>query len=67
MELQPPKDDDPDGMKLLKSTDRLEHAAKLLNPLATLASDNIDVWIAIYDVAVRRSTSPVILASVEHY
>ncbi|KAJ6631099.1 NMDA receptor-regulated protein 1-domain-containing protein [Mycena sp. CBHHK59/15] len=48
------KEDDPDGSKLLQCTDPLERAAKLLKPLATLAAGNIDVWIAIYDVAVRR-------------
>ncbi|KAI4527448.1 N-terminal acetyltransferase A, auxiliary subunit [Schizophyllum commune Loenen D] len=49
-----PKDDDPDGLKLLRAEDGLERAAKLLSPLSTLCSNNIDVWIAIYDVAVRR-------------
>ncbi|KAJ7627570.1 NMDA receptor-regulated protein 1-domain-containing protein [Mycena polygramma] len=49
-----PKDDDPDGSKLLQCTDPLERAANLLKPLATLAETNIEVWIAIYDVAVRR-------------
>ncbi|KAJ7637139.1 NMDA receptor-regulated protein 1-domain-containing protein [Roridomyces roridus] len=53
--LEPPaKDDDPDGSKLLQCTDPLERAAKLLNPLATLAESKIEVWIATYDVAVRR-------------
>ncbi|KAF7350445.1 hypothetical protein MVEN_01349700 [Mycena venus] len=49
-----PKDDDPDGTKLLQCTDPLERAANLLKPLATLADTNIEVWIATYDVAVRR-------------
>ncbi|KAJ6449420.1 NMDA receptor-regulated protein 1-domain-containing protein [Mycena vitilis] len=49
-----PKDDDPDGSKLLQCTDPLERAANLLKPLATLAETNIEVWIATYDVAVRR-------------
>ncbi|KAJ7487779.1 NMDA receptor-regulated protein 1-domain-containing protein [Mycena latifolia] len=53
--LEPtPKDDDPDGSKLLQCTDPLERAAKLLKPLVTLADTNIEVWIATYDVAVRR-------------
>ncbi|KAJ7096723.1 NMDA receptor-regulated protein 1-domain-containing protein [Mycena belliarum] len=53
--LEPtPKDDDPDGSKLLQCTDPLERASKLLKPLATLADTNIEVWIAMYDVAVRR-------------
>jgi len=55
LEPAPPKDDDPDGMKLLGSADPLELAAKLLQPLTTLAPNNIDIWIAIYDVAIRRS------------
>ncbi|KAK7046670.1 NMDA receptor-regulated protein 1-domain-containing protein, partial [Favolaschia claudopus] len=48
------KDEDPDGTKLLQCKDPLERAANLLKPLATLADTNIDVWIATYDVAVRR-------------
>jgi hypothetical protein len=56
LEPAPPKDEDPEGLKLIASTDGLEQAAKLLDPLRTLAADNIDVWIAIYDVAIRRST-----------
>lgn len=55
LDVGPPKDDDPDGTKLLKADDGLERAAKFLNPLAALAADSIDVWIAVYDVAVRRS------------
>ena len=55
LEPQPSKDDDPTGLKLLQAPDPLERAAKLLEPLRTLASGNIDAWIAIYDVAVRRS------------
>lgn len=41
-------------MKLVSVPDPLERAAKLLNPLATFAATNIDVWIATYDVAIRR-------------
>ncbi|GBE89082.1 N-terminal acetyltransferase A complex subunit nat1 [Sparassis crispa] len=54
LEPGPMKDDDPDGTKLLQLPDPLERAAKLVAPLSTLAKDNIDAWIAIYDVAVRR-------------
>lgn len=56
-ELEPvqPKDDDPDGLKQLGAADRLEQASKLLHPLSTLAPNDIDVWIATYDVAIRRS------------
>ncbi|KII91268.1 hypothetical protein PLICRDRAFT_38004 [Plicaturopsis crispa FD-325 SS-3] len=53
-EVTPPKDDDPDGMKLLLVSDGLERAAKILSPLATLASQNIEVWIVSFDVALRR-------------
>jgi hypothetical protein len=49
------KDEDPNGLKLLASPDPLERAAKLLSPLSSLATENIDVWIAMYDVAIRRS------------
>ena len=42
-------------MKQLGAADRLEQAHKLLHPLSTLAPNNIDVWIAVYDVAIRRS------------
>lgn len=54
LESVQPKDDDPDGLKQLGAADRLEQAHKLLHPLSTLAPDNIDVWIATYDVAIRR-------------
>lgn len=57
--LEPPApvDEDPDGSKLIAATDGLERAAKLLNPIVALVKDNIDVWIATYDVAIRRSKS----------
>lgn len=54
LEPPPPKDDDPDGSKLLQAEDGLARAAKFLAPLITLETTDIDVWIAIYDVAVRR-------------
>ncbi|KIM42317.1 hypothetical protein M413DRAFT_444742 [Hebeloma cylindrosporum] len=44
----PPKDDDPEAPMCWNGP------SKLLHPLTTLAPDNIDVWIAVYDVAVRR-------------
>jgi len=50
----PQKDDDPDGMKLLTSPEPLERAWKLLLPLLRLSISNIDLWISVYDVAVRR-------------
>ncbi|KAA1473007.1 N-terminal acetyltransferase A, auxiliary subunit [Dentipellis sp. KUC8613] len=54
LDVPTPKDDDPDGTKLLTGPEPLERAWKFLLPLTTLAKDNIDVWIAVYDVAVRR-------------
>ncbi|GJE86494.1 NMDA receptor-regulated protein 1 [Phanerochaete sordida] len=54
LDATPPKDDDPDGSKILKADDGLERAAEFLSPLTTLAADNVDAWVAIYDVAVRR-------------
>ena len=59
----PPKDEDPDGLKLLGSSDVLERASKLLHPLSTLVPNNIDVWIAVYDVAIRRSKDYLPMAS----
>ena len=56
LDASPPKDDDPDGKKLVQASDRLERAAKFLNPLTTHAAHNVDAWLAIYDVAIRRST-----------
>ncbi|KAH8102267.1 NMDA receptor-regulated protein 1a [Cristinia sonorae] len=55
LEPGPPKDDDPTGSKLLEHAGALERAWKWLLPLVTLAEDNIDAQIAIYDVAIRRS------------
>lgn len=55
LEPGPAKDDDPDGVKLLQSADLLERVSKFLQPLATLAGDKLEAWLAIYDVAVRRS------------
>ena len=55
LEVPVPRDEDPDGLKLLNVSDPLEQAAKLLAPLANLASNNLDAWIALYDVAIRRS------------
>jgi hypothetical protein len=54
LDLTPQKDDDPDGIKLLTSPEPLERAWKLLSPLLRLPTNNINVWISVYDVAVRR-------------
>lgn len=56
-DVAPPKDEDPDGMKLLTDPAPLERAWKALSPLRELASQNINVWIAVYDVSVRRGMS----------
>ena len=66
LDSAPPKDEDPDGLKLIAGTDALEQAANLLTPLKTLAPNNIDAWIAIYDVAIRRSTSLSLFAVSTH-
>ena len=54
LDLAPQKDDDPDGVKLLTSPDPLERAWRLLSPLLRLSTKSIDLWVTIYDVAVRR-------------
>ena len=54
LDLTPQKDDDPDGIKLLTSPEPLERAWKLLSPLLRLPTNNINVWISVYDVAIRR-------------
>jgi N-alpha-acetyltransferase 15/16, NatA auxiliary subunit len=56
LDVSPPKDEDPDGMKLLTAPDGLDVAAKFLEPLVTHAGQNIDFWVTSYDVAIRRST-----------
>lgn len=66
LEATPQKDDDRDGLKLLASPDGLEQAAKLLHPLSTFCANNIDVWIAIYDVAVRRKKLLQALTALNH-
>ncbi|CAE6505655.1 unnamed protein product [Rhizoctonia solani] len=53
-EIPPPKDDDPDGLKLLSQEKPLEQALKLLRPLEALQVQDVDVWLTIYDVAMRR-------------
>ncbi|KAI0371305.1 NMDA receptor-regulated protein 1a [Pilatotrama ljubarskyi] len=66
LEAGPPKDDDPDGTKLLQAPEPLERAAKLLKPLSTLAKGNVEAWIAIYDVAVRRKKYLQALQALNH-
>jgi len=55
LEAPAPKDDDPDGTKLLTSPDGLETAAKLLQPLINLELPSMSLWVTVYDVAIRRS------------
>ena len=54
--LEPPveKDDDPDGSKAITTKEPLEQAWKYLKPLAVKGCRRIDVWVAVYDVSVRR-------------
>jgi len=54
---EPPKDDDPDGKKLLETTDPLGDAWKWLQPLEGLEENRLDLWFAIFDVSVRRRES----------
>jgi hypothetical protein len=54
LDITPQKDEDPDGIKLLTSPEPLERAWKLLFPLLRLSISNIDLWLSVYDVAVRR-------------
>jgi len=54
LDLAPLKDEDPDGTKLLTSPEPLERAWKLLSPLLRVSIRDIDLWMSIYDVAVRR-------------
>lgn len=55
LEAPAPKDDDPDGTKLLASLEGLEVAAKLLRPLVNLELPSVQLWVTVYDVAIRRS------------
>ncbi|KAG8790131.1 hypothetical protein FRC17_009005, partial [Serendipita sp. 399] len=48
------KDDDPDGHKAISVEDPLEQAARLLLPFTSDNHQIFDIWIAIYDVAIRR-------------
>lgn len=59
--IEPPKDEDPEGQKLLTTADPLGDAMKWLKPLETLAKDRVDVWVTIYDVTVRQSMLPYLL------
>lgn len=56
-DVQPAKDEDPDGLKLFSQEKPIEQAFKLLQPLETLQVQDVDVWSTIYDVAMRRRKS----------
>lgn len=60
LEAPAPKDDDPDGTKLLASPEGLETAAKLLQPLVNLGLTSVRLWATVYDVAIRRSKMKII-------
>jgi len=47
-------DDDPLGHKILQVDDPLRHAATMLRVLEDLRSDQIGVWLAAFDIALRR-------------
>lgn len=54
--LEPPRprDDDPEGLKLVLAEDPLERADKYLTGLSELVPQHMDICFAIYDVAIRR-------------
>jgi len=56
LEAPPPKDDDPEGLKLVAADDPLERASKVLGLLGEFGKDDIDVNAISFDVAIRQST-----------
>ena len=63
LEAPAPKDDDPDGTKLLASPDGLDTAVKFLQPLVNLELPSVRLWVTVHDVAIRRSKLNVALLS----
>lgn len=55
LDAPPPKDDDPDGVKMVLADDSLEKAAKFLATLKESGKHNVDVCLTNFDVAIRRS------------
>ena len=55
LEAPPAKDDDPEGLTLVKADDPLERASKFLGLLGEFGKDNIDVNVTSFDVAIRQS------------
>ncbi|GJJ06056.1 hypothetical protein Clacol_000244 [Clathrus columnatus] len=51
---EPPKYDDPEGLKLLTTKDPLGDAMKWLKPLQALKTRSIEAWFMIYDVTIRK-------------
>ncbi|KAL4078146.1 NMDA receptor-regulated protein 1-domain-containing protein [Scleroderma yunnanense] len=54
LDAPPPKDDDPEGVKMVLANDPLERAAKFLAPLKEFGKQNMDVCCINFDVALRR-------------
>jgi hypothetical protein len=52
-----PKDDDPNGEKLIAVADPLEQAHNLLKPLETESQCDLEVLRALFDVSLRRGIS----------
>jgi len=61
LEAPASKDEDPDALKFLASPDILDTAAKLLQPLTSLVPNNVEVWVGVYDVAIRRGGAALIV------
>lgn len=52
-----PKDDDPEGVKMVLADDPLDRAAKFLETLKEFGKQSMDVCCVSFDVALRRSES----------
>lgn len=50
----PAPDDDPDGIKLLKSETPLDDALKLWAPLEKLAGKRIETWLSGFEIYIRK-------------
>ncbi|KIJ63152.1 hypothetical protein HYDPIDRAFT_93055 [Hydnomerulius pinastri MD-312] len=48
------KEDDPDGLKLVVSDQKLEQAHEFLGTVVESGRDRVDVFVALFDVAIRR-------------
>lgn len=59
-----PADDDPNGDRLLKVSDKLEEAHKYLKNLVLFAEDNIEAHLLSFEVAIRRKKFLVALKAV---